>query len=173
LTSTINSSSNLGYNSLLLSDATIEFSVSPSDYGYQALNQYDGDIYIGGTSQILTIDATNGQTKNVQSYPGGAVTKLIYNPDRRSIWSIQPDTNLVIEIQVVLSSYFELETTVATPSNDTFYGTLSPDYKDRDYLWLSVREYIRRPRENFNDEPIVSLYWRWFSDNVLTKSCFK
>ena len=166
LTSTINSSSNLGYNSLLLSDATIEFSVSPSDYGYQALNQYDGDIYIGGTSQILTIDATNGQTKNVQSYPGGAVTKLIYNPDRRSIWSIQPDTNLVIEIQVVLSSYFELETTVATPSNDTFYGTLSPDYKDRDYLWLSVREYIRRPRENFNDEPIVSLYWRWFSDNV-------
>jgi hypothetical protein len=166
LTSTMNSSSNLGYNSLLLSDDTIEFSVSPTDYGYQALNQYDGDIYIGGASVILTIDSTNGQSKNTQSFPGGDVTKLIYNPDRRSIWSIQPDTNLVIELQVVLSSYFELETTTATPSSDTFYGTLSPDYVDRDYLWLHVREYIRRPRENFNEEPIVSLYWKWFSDNV-------
>ncbi|MFN9952036.1 MAG: hypothetical protein ACK55I_02985, partial [bacterium] len=54
LTSTMNSSSNLGYNALLLSDDTIEFSVSPVDYGPQALNQYDGDIYIGGTSQIVT-----------------------------------------------------------------------------------------------------------------------
>jgi len=162
----MNSSSNLGYNALLLSDDTIEFSVSPVDYGPQALNQYDGDIYIGGTSQIVTIGSSDGQSKNVQSYPGGAITKLIYNPDRRSIWSIQPDTNSVIEIQVVLSSYFELETTTATPSNDTFYGTLSPDYIDRDYLWLHVREYIRRPRENFNEEPIVSLYWKWFSDNV-------
>ena len=45
-------------------------------------------------------------------------------------------------------------------------NNLDPNYVDKDYLWLNVREYIRRPRENFNGGPTVSLYFKWFSDNV-------
>ena len=50
--------------------------------------------------------------------------------------------------------------------NENYYGSLSPDYNDRNYLWLNVREYIRGPRQNFNGDAKVSLYYKWFSDNI-------
>jgi len=166
LTSTMNVSSDLGFSSILVDNDVINFTSSPIGYGNQSLNQFDGDIYLGIDSQILVIDSNTGQTKNLQPFSGGYITRLIYNPDRRSIWAIQPSTKNVVEVQVQLGSYFTLETTVGTQSNDNFYGTLSPEYIDRDYLWLNVREYIRRPRANFNGGATVSFYWKWFSDNV-------
>jgi hypothetical protein len=164
--STMNSSTDISFDSIFVDTDIINYTTTPSEYGYQALNQFDGDIYIGGNSKVLTIDSTSGLVKNSQVFSGGRITKLIYNPDRLSIWGIQPDTEQVIEIQVTLSSFFQVDNISSTASTDNFFGTLSPDYIDRDYLWLNVREYIRRPRENFNDEPVVSLYWKWFSDNV-------
>jgi len=164
--STMNSSTDISFDSIFVDTDVINYTTTPSEYGYLALNQFDGDIYLGGNSKVLTIDSTSGLVKNSQVFAGGRITKLIYNPDRLSIWGIQPDTEQVIEIQVTLSSFFQVDNISSTASTDNFFGTLSPDYIDRDYLWLNVREYIRRPRENFNDEPVVSLYWKWFSDNV-------
>ena len=166
LNSTMNSSTDVIFTSLYVDTDTINYTSSPVDYGNQALNQFDGDIYIGANNQILVIDSATGQQKHNESFSGGRLTKLIYNPDRRSIWAIQPDSEQVVEVQVYLGSYFNLDTLSPTSSNDNFYGTLASDYVDRDYLWLNVREYIRRPRENFNGGPTVSLYWKWFSDNV-------
>jgi hypothetical protein len=61
-----------------------------------------------------------------------------------------------------------------TPSNLTFssvstsnlYGGLSPNYSDRNYLWLHSLDFIRRPRLNFSDDVPATLYWKWYSDNV-------
>ncbi len=153
-------------NAIFVDDGSILYTTTPGDYGNMALNQFDGDFYIAGNSQILTIDTPTGQVKHYEPFVGGRLTKIIYNPDRKSVWSIQPSTKKVVEVQSQLSSSFGLENITSTASNDNFYGTLDPNYIDRDYLWLNVREYIRRPRENFNGEPIVSLYWKWFSDNV-------
>jgi hypothetical protein len=166
LTSTINISTDTGFSSILVDTDATYFTATPIDFGYQALNQYDGDIYIGADSQIIVLDSLTGQTKNLQQFSGGRITKLIYNPDRRSIWGIQPSNDSVMEVQVQLGSYFTLETFTGSQTSENFYGTLSPDYVDKDYLWLNVREYIRGPRANFNDEPQVTLYWKWFSDNV-------
>jgi hypothetical protein len=166
LTSTMNISSDSGFSSILVDNDVIYFTSTPIGYGEQALSQFDGDIYVGIDSQILVVDSATGQTKKMIPFSGGRLTKLIYNPDRRSIWSIQPSTEKVVEIQVQLGSYFTLEPDIATQSTDNFYGTLDPNYVDKDYLWLNVREYIRRPRENFNGGPTVSLYFKWFSDNV-------
>ena len=59
------------------------------------------------------------------------------------------------------------------PTNPTYsnipqngFGSLDPNYIQRDYLWLHTKDYIRRPRANFSNEPQVTLYWKWFSDNV-------
>ena len=164
--SSMNSSTDVIFSSLFVDDNSLYYTSSPTDYGNIALNQFDGDMYIGAGSQILTIDTATGQQKHSEPFSGGRLTKLIYNPDRKSIWAIQPDTEKVVEVQVFLSSSFQIETITPTASTDNFYGTLNPEYIDRDYLWLNVREYIRRPRENFNNGPTVSLYWKWFSDNV-------
>jgi hypothetical protein len=164
--SSMNSSTNLSFDSVFVDDDSIIYTTSPGDYGILALNQFDGDMYIAGNSQIISIDTPTGQVKHIEPFVGGSLTKIIYNPDRKSVWSIQPSTKKVVELQVQLSSNFGIETISTTSSNDDFYGTLHPDYVDRDYLWLNVREYIRRPRENFNGGPTVSIYWKWFSDNV-------
>jgi len=164
--SSMNSSTDLIFSSLFVDDDSLYYTSSTSDYGNITLNQFDGDMYIGANSQILTIDTTTGQQKHSEPFSGGRLTKLVYNPDRKSIWAIQPDTEQVVEVQVYLSSSFQVETLAVTSSTDNFYGTLNPSYNNRDYLWLNVREYIRRPRENFNGGPTVSLYWKWFSDNV-------
>jgi hypothetical protein len=165
LTSTINISSDTQFNSVLVDTDVVLFTVNPPDYGYQALNQFDGDIYIGANSQVIILDSLSGQTKGLQTFAGGQITKLVYNPDRRSIWGIQPDTQKVIEISVELGSYFNLDSFTGS-TTENLYGTLSPEYNKKDYLWLNVREYIRRPRANFNEDPQVSFYWKWFSDNV-------
>jgi hypothetical protein len=164
--SSMNSSTDLIFSSLFVDNDSLYYTASTLDYGNIALNQFDGDMYIGANSQILTIDTATGQQKHSEPFSGGRLTKLIYNPDRKSIWAIQPDTDQVVEVQVYLSSSFQIESVSPTSSTDNFYGTLNPEYIDRDYLWLNVREYIRRPRENFNGSPTVSLYWKWFSDNV-------
>ena len=155
----------LGLSSIFVDDDSILYTSTPGDYGNMALNQFDGDMYIAANSQIIAIDTPSGQVKHNEPFAGGRLTKIIYNPDRKSVWSIQPDTKKVVEVQSQLSSSFGVENIVST-SDDNFYGTLDINYIDRDYLWLNVREYIRRPRENFNGEPVVSLYWKWFSDNV-------
>ena len=165
--SSMNFSTDVEFSSVFVDDDSLLYSNTPIDYGNIALNQFDGDMYIAGQSgQIVVIDTNSGITKNTESFAGGAITQIIYNPDRRSIWAIQPATDQVIEVQVSLSSFFTLESLTVTSSTDNFFGTLSEEYENRDYLWLNVREYIRRPRENFNGNPTVSLYWKWFSDNV-------
>lgn len=168
LNSSMNISSDIGIGSVLVDNDELVFQNASLDYGYMALNQFDGDIYVAGgnSGYILTIDATTGLTINTEYGSGGPITKIIYNPDRKSIWAIRPTDGRVIEVQVQLSSFFNVETISATGVNENYYGSLSPDYNDRNYLWLNVREYIRGPRENFNGEAKVSLYYKWFSDNV-------
>ena len=167
-TSTINTStSNLEVSSINVDTDVVAFQETTLDYGDIVLNQFDGDLYIAGrqSGYIITVDSTTGFSKNLE-FGGNPITRIIYNPDRKSIWAIRPQDNSVLEIEVQISSFFQVETISATGVNEDVYGSLSPEYNNRDYLWLNVREYIRQPRENFNGEPRVSLYFKWFANNV-------
>jgi hypothetical protein len=167
-TSTINTvTSNFEVSSINVDTDSLIFTDTILDYGDVILNQFDGDLYIAGrqSGYILTVDATTGVTKNVE-FGGNPITRIIYNPDRKSVWAIRPLDNQILEIEVQISSFFQVETVSATGVNEDVYGSLSPDYNNRNYLWLNVREYIRQPRENFNGDPRVSLYFKWFANNV-------
>jgi hypothetical protein len=137
-----------------------------SNYGYITLNQYDGDIYLSSLSmnEIIIINS-NGD--GIYSAPMGAqTTEIIYNPERRSCWAIQPSTNSIIEILVTLESIIEINPSTYSTVGENLYGTLSDDYIQRDNFWLVTRDYIRAPRENIEGEKQVSYYWRWYSDNI-------
>jgi hypothetical protein len=167
-TSTINTvNDTFSFSSINVDTDVLQAQQPISDIGPIVLNQFDGDLYVAGliNGNILTVDSATGLTKNTE-FGGDPVTKIIYNPDRKSVWAIRPLTNEILEIEVAISSFFEVESISATGSNENFYGSLSSDYVNRDYLWLAVREYIRRPRQNFNGEPQVSFYFKWFADNV-------
>ena len=136
-----------------------------SNHGYLCLNPYDGSIYLSSTTNnIVVIDPlTNTFILNVQT---AITTKLIYNPDRKSMWFIQPSTNGIIESVVTLNNIVTLNNVESNSVEDNQYGTLHSDYVPREDIWLKTRDYFRRPRENFNEETSVKYYWKWFSDNV-------
>lgn len=138
-------------------------------WGVQALNLYDGDVYVSNqnvtTFGIWTFDSSNGSQKNsvILTSP---TTQIISDPDRNSVWAIQPATNQIIEVVPTLNYYFVPIVASYSTLTQSMFGSLDPNYIQRDYLWLHTKDFIRRPRENFNEDPRVSLYWRWFSDNV-------
>ncbi len=143
------------------------YSSGISNYGYIELNQFDGDIYVSSQSlnSVVVIDATNGSVK--YTAPMVAQTsKIIYNPERKSMWTIQPTTNSIVEVEVTLNSYLTLVDIPTQSVDQPQYGTLDPNYVKKDNLWLKTREYIRKPRENYNDETRVKYYYRWITDNV-------
>lgn len=136
-------------------------------YGYQSINQYDGDIYISDQNNpgVCILDGVSGTVKNIINL-SSTTSKLVYNPKRNSTWVIQPSVNKIIEVQPTISyTYTPISITYSIFSDD-MYGTLDSNYLNKNYLWIHTKDYIRKPRYNFSNEPKASLYWKWFSDNV-------
>ena len=137
------------------------------NFGYLEINQYDGNIYLSSnlTDSILTLNSTTKSILNNTTLTSGS-TKLVYNPQRKSIWSIQPDINSIVEIEVSIETTITSETIEYDNVDDNAFGTLDPNYETRESLWLKSREYIRQPRENYEDEVEVKYYWRWLTDET-------
>ena len=140
-------------------------------YGYLAVNQFDGDVYRTNLTSPLDIkvyDSTTGVVKNTSLPSLSAVaTKIIYNPERKSVWAIQPSINSIVEVLVTLNGSINLISSTSSLISDNLYGTLDPNYVPKDDIWLKTREYFRRPRENFQESSIpVKYYWKWLSDEV-------
>ena len=149
-------------------DGTVVNSVNIANHGYMALNQYDGAIYISSqnTNSVIVVDSITNQLVYMNSLIA-PTTKLCYNPDRKSIWVLQPSLNQLVEILVELKNEITTEPVVVEEVIvDNLYGTLHPSFKERDDMWLKTRDYFRRPRENFNTDYRVKYYWKWFSDNI-------
>jgi hypothetical protein len=136
-----------------------------NNYGYLALSQYDGDIYMASqnSSSVLILDTINGSIKGSVSVTD-EISKLIYNPDRKTMFGIDSVQNLLVEIGVVINSSININNPTYSTVGESYYGTLDPYYTQPTDLWLKTREYIRRPRENYADEPYVSYVWSWETD---------
>ncbi|NBP01681.1 MAG: hypothetical protein EBU90_16405 [Proteobacteria bacterium] len=138
-----------------------------TQWGYQVVNQYDGDVYISSQSlnTIFVVTPNLGQIKHVQSYSSGT-GRIIFNPERNSIWSIQPVANKFVEIDVEINLNLIPTGNTFSQIGENQFGTLDPNYVPRKSIWLKTREYFRRPRENFEGDVVVQYYWRWLTDQV-------
>ena len=152
-----------------INDDTYEFNTTPGYYGFQALNSYDGDIYISnqdpGNPGIYTLGSQNGSLNNVV-FLSDPTTRIISNPDRNSVWAIQPNTNGIIEVQPLVTNIITPISSTFSPITANYFGSLDPNFIQRNYLWLHTKDFLRRPRLNFNGDVKGTLYWKWFSDNV-------
>lgn len=145
---------------------TLDFTSTNTEYGRLALNNYDGDVYLPSLNspKVLVLDTVTGTVKTNRTINSPA-NKLIFNPLRGSMVGIQSITNTLIEISVTLGTGLVInQTPISQQINDNQFGTLSPDYVPYTDIWLSAREYIRKPRENYNDEPFVKYVWKWETD---------
>jgi len=144
----------------------------PPAYGYQVLNYYDGDVYISnqdpGNANISVMNSVTGVVRELFTLPvGDNTTRNVFNPDRNSVWFLQPTLSQIIEV-VPQVSFVVSNVVVSNPLTVTQsqYGALHPNYTQPDGLWLNTRDYLRRPRYNFNGGITASVYWKWYSDNV-------
>lgn len=144
---------------------TFKSSMLTSDNGHLSISQYDGDVYMASKTgaKIIVIDTKNGGIKHNESL-SDFVTKMIFNPDRNSMYGIQPGINEIIEMSVTLGSEITINSPTYSKGLDNNYGTLSDDYKPHSDIWLKTREYIRKPRENYNNEPHSKYVWKWETD---------
>lgn len=150
-----------------LNTNSISFNTSTGNYGYLSLNQYDGSVYMSSvfSNVVLVANPVNGTI--IKNIPMSAMTgRVIYNPERKSIWTVQPSLNSVIEVEVTVNSSIIPTTGGYQVSEDNQYGTLSPDYVPYKDVWLKTKEYLRRPRENFQGDAQVEYYWKWYSDTA-------
>ena len=138
-----------------------------SNFGYMSLNPYDGGVYISSqyTNSIVVVDSISTELVYLNS-TGERTTKIIYNPDRRSTWAIQPSTNKVIEIEVQVNTTIIDNKIKTNIIKDNMYGSLDTNFINRDNMWLKTRDYYRRPRSNFEGDARSSYYFKWLSDNV-------
>ena len=153
------------FRSLNLTDNTINIDKIPAAYGNLALNQYDGGVYLAShtTNQILTIDSGTGAVIHIEN-TSVFNTKIVYNPERKSIWTLQPSINNVYEVQSIVNSEIEIIGLTGSLIEDAQYGTLDKDYVKPADTWIKALECVRRPRENFEGDVAVKYYWRWFDD---------
>ena len=143
------------------------YSEDISAYGYIALNQYDGMIYMSpqNINSILTINPGNGWNTNNENV-GSSSTKIIYNPARKSVWAIQPNIQSIVEIKSSIDTTLISSTINSIKIDEQRYGSLNDEYVKRDFVWLKSREYLRKPRENFQGDVYVEYYWEWFDDQT-------
>jgi photosystem II stability/assembly factor-like uncharacterized protein len=149
----------------------VDFGITP-EYGPMVLNQYDGDIYLASqnTQTLFVIDTKNWSFKHSEYFPEGRLKEVIYNPDRQSVFAIIPndiiESQSLVEVSVILATGVEVEETDFVEVGENNYGTLDPNYVKHPDLWFKTREYIRKPRENYNDEPFVDLIVGWEDDQL-------
>lgn len=145
--------------------------VLTTSVGQMAINQYDGDVYLASNKELKVLDTLQGKFKWSQTF-GGPLLKIVYNPNRRSIFGIIPlpegvieQTNLV-ELTVTLGTSIVSDTVDSVIVEDNLYGTLDPNYISREDIWLKTREYIRKPKANFSNDIKAELVWKWENDQV-------
>lgn len=159
------SDSSTQFRGLNLNTNSVSFSSSTGNYGYLVLNQYDGDVYMSSlfSNTVLVINPVDGTI--IKNIPMSAGTKkIIYNPEKKSVWTIQPDLNSVIEVEVTVNSTISPLQNNLQVAEDNQYGTLDPNYQPHPDIWLKSKEYLRRPRENFQGDTRIEYYWKWYSD---------
>lgn len=150
-------------NSIELFDETYTtlFSKSIGNFGEISFNSFDTDFYMASSTQILIIDSQTGNIKFNQTIPGGNITKSTYNPKRRSIWFAQPTANRIIELEVSISNVITMSDNKLLKIIENQLGTLSPDFNPLTTLWFKTREFLRKPRENFDYEnQRVNYIWK-------------
>jgi hypothetical protein len=162
------SDSSTAFRGLDLTTDSIAYTSYLGNYGYLTLNQYDGSVYMSSkaSNSILVINPVDGTSLDIN--PMTSMTdKIIYNPERKSVWTIQPGLKSIIEVEVILNGIITPEITPSVEvSEDNRYGTLDPNYEPHESIWLKTKEYLRKPRENFSNEVKVQYYWKWYADTV-------
>jgi len=162
LTGTMNiSDAEFRFKSLTLDTEEVSINTNISARGKMALNKYDGGVYLASAAnKISVIDSGNGMVirEELTSSPN---SKIIYNPEKKSMWVLQPSISNIFEIESTVTSILEIQEAESQLIDEGRYGTLDPNYVKPADIWIKAYECVRKPRENFEGDAAVKYYWKW------------
>lgn len=143
----------------------IVFQSPQGDCGEICTSAYDGNIYMASNkdNMIYIINSVNGELVHIQAVESTPV-KVLYNPDSKMVCILLPSTPTLYQIKVTLNTDIADIKYININNTNNSYGTLDENYLQHNHMWLKTRDYIRRPRENVDNEPQVSYYWKWEDD---------
>lgn len=150
----------------------VQWTNSITKYGNIYSNEWDNRLWLTAQNSagIYIIDRETGNILNQVEGLSGYVTKLVYNVERTSMWAIIPSSSQLIELNADATIYYRYKPQQTFQNKIEFdgtqYGTLVEDYSEISGLWLSTRDYIRKPRFNFEGEPTAKFIWTWETDDV-------
>jgi len=151
---------------------TIIWTTSISKYGDMIASEADDRIWLAAQNAngIYIIDRRNGTILNDVESLSGNVTKMVYNPTRSTVWAIIPSSTELIEVSVDATIYYRYKPQPEFENKNTFdgtlYGSLAEDHVEPVGIWLTTRDYIRKPRFNFEGQPSAKFIWTWETDDV-------
>lgn len=138
---------------------------SIGDYGYIQYNILDSDVYISSqTSNSIHIFDTDTETITDSLTFSVMTDRLEYNHIRNSVWSIIPTTAEAVEVLVNTTANPQLSVQSSggvITITDGMFGNLDPNYEEVDNLILKQREFIRRPRSNFETDNDIQVKYKW------------
>ena len=155
------------FRSLNLTDNSINIDRNPGIYGRMALNQYDGAVYLASdiSKKVCVIDSANGAVVHTET-TDEINKRIIYNPEDKSIWLLQPSASNVFVIRPTVNSTIEIIAATGSLIEESQFGTLDPNYVRPPDVWIKAYECVRKPRENFEGEAPVKYYWKWLTDQT-------
>lgn len=130
--------------------------------GRISTNPVDQNFFVGLTNKATVINSLTGLTKYslTTSANLGANT---HNPQRRSVLFLQPSLNKLIEVsvQVVISQTSVIENFQEIAGE--YFGSLDQNYVPENTYWVKGREFIRKPRENYDYQASykTKFIWKW------------
>jgi hypothetical protein len=138
---------------------------SIGDYGYVEYNILDSDIYISSqtSNQVIIFDTESDSISGSLTF-SAMTDKMDYNYIRNSVWTILPTADQAAEVVVNITATPELEVVSGTGSitiTDGMFGNLDPNFEEVSNLILKTREFIRRPRQNFETEDDIQVKYKW------------
>ena len=167
LTGSMNiSDTSYAFRSLALDSTTIGMVTNVAAYGRMALNQYDGGMYLASESnKVIAIDSANGMVISTETTIAPN-TRVLYNPERKTIWTLQPSIKNLFEVKSTVNSQLNIQDQESTLIDEGRFGTLDPNYVKPADVWLKAYECVRKPRENFEGEVPVKYYWKWLDNTT-------
>jgi hypothetical protein len=167
LTGSMNiSESTYKFKSLSLDTDSVSINTNIATYGKLALNQYDGGMYVASTdNKVVIVDSANGMVVKTE-ITQAPNTRILYNPERKVMWTLQPSIKNIFEIKSIVNSEIDEEEQENTLIEEGKFGTLDPNYVKPADVWVKAYECVRKPRENFEGEVAVKYYWKWLDNTT-------
>lgn len=171
-------SGNNGYLYGISDEDNLLYEENIGDFGKIKFNNYDSSLYLMSenisTTYDLIILMIDDNLINIEL--SEQLKDFDFNIKNNSIIGVNL-AGILVEIKVniprgiksfSIESALEQDFDDSIPIEDQKFGNLSEDYIDSDFLLIKSREYLRRPRENFetNNDVNVKYKWHWETDQV-------